>query len=151
MKNALVSIVLVLATLPVLAEDRSSQALPLPTYVQECGSCHLAYAPGLLPAGSWQHLMANLPRHFGSDASLDPAAQASLTAWLSAHAASGKRARSMPPEDRISRAEWFVREHREVSAAVWKRKAIGSASNCAACHAGAAQGDFDEDAVSIPH
>ena len=27
----------------------------------------------MLPAASWQRLMNNLPRHHGSDASLDPA------------------------------------------------------------------------------
>ena len=45
----------------------------LPAYVQECGSCHVPYPPGLLPNESWQRLMANLPQHFGTDASLDAA------------------------------------------------------------------------------
>jgi hypothetical protein len=37
-----------------------------------------------------------------------------------------------------------------MSAAVWQRKAIGSAANCAACHPGAAQGRFSEHDVRIP-
>ena len=55
-----------------------------------------------------------------------------------------------PPEDRITRSAWFVREHREVDAATWKRKAVGSAANCAACHANAAQGSFSEREIRIP-
>ena len=55
--------------------NRFAAATPVPpTYQQtECASCHLAYPAGLLPAASWQRLMNNLPRHFGTDASLDPA------------------------------------------------------------------------------
>jgi hypothetical protein len=30
----------------------------------------------MLPAASWQRLMGNLPRHFGTDASLDAATTA---------------------------------------------------------------------------
>jgi nitrate/TMAO reductase-like tetraheme cytochrome c subunit len=55
-----------------------------------------------------------------------------------------------PPHDRISQASWFVREHREVDAATWKRKSIASAANCAACHSGAAQGRFSEHDIRIP-
>ena len=42
----------------------------------ECGSCHLAYPPELLPASSWRRIMAGLDRHFGADASLDAASAA---------------------------------------------------------------------------
>jgi len=55
-----------------------------------------------------------------------------------------------PPEDRITRSAWFIRQHDDINAAVWKRASIKSASNCMACHAGADQGDFDEDRVRIP-
>jgi hypothetical protein len=36
--------------------------------------------------------MGNLPRHFGTDASLDAATTAALSAWLSAHAGTRKKA-----------------------------------------------------------
>lgn len=122
-------------------------ALPAP-YIQECGSCHAPFPPRLLPKDSWQRLMDNLPRHFGSDASLDAATQRSLSDWLAANAST--RLRSAPPEDRITRTGWFLREHDEVPAAAWQRPAIKSAANCGACHAGAAQGDYDEHTVRIP-
>jgi hypothetical protein len=70
--------------------------------------------------------------------------------WLTAYAGSGKRARTAPPEDRITRSDWFVREHREVPAAAWKRASIKSAANCSACHEGAAQGMYDEHSIRIP-
>jgi hypothetical protein len=125
----------------------------LPAYQQECAACHLAYPPGLLPAASWQRLMANLPTHFGTDASLDAPTLKTLSAFLAANAGSYKKVArdpSPPPDDRISQSAWFVREHREVDRATWQRKAIGSPSNCAACHTGAAQGRFSEHDIRIP-
>ncbi len=134
------------------AEDgmRMAQAPLPPSYKAECAACHVAYPPGLLPAASWQRLMSHLPNHFGTDASLDPALAKDLSAWLSAHAATGRRAADTPPDDRITRSAWFTRQHGEVPAATWKRASIKSASNCAACHTGADQGNFNEDHVRIP-
>ena len=133
------------------AEERASAPVPLPpAYRQECAACHVPYAPGLLPAQSWQRLMSNLPRHFGTDASLDPATLKQLSAWLSANAAEAGRRAAPPQEDRITRSDWFVREHREIPRAVWTRPSARSASNCAACHGGASEGVFDEHDVRIP-
>jgi hypothetical protein len=151
MKNIHSAALLALAAAAPLAQaDRFRTATPLPAYTQECASCHVAYAPGLLPATSWQRLMGRLSTHYGTDASLDATMTAALSAWLNANAGSGKRAREEPPQDRITRATWFVREHREVDAATWKRPAIQSPSNCAACHPRADQGDFDEHGIRIP-
>lgn len=122
----------------------------LPKYKQECASCHMAYPPGALPAASWQHLMQNLPHHFGTDASLDPASVKEISTWLAANAGTWKRVAAAPPEDRITRSEWFIRKHREVTGGTWRLPAVKSPSNCAACHTGAEKGDFDEDRVRIP-
>jgi len=130
--------------------SRVAPATMLPAYQTECSGCHLAYPPGLLPASSWQRILTNLPHHYGTDASLDAATVKALATWLSANAATDRRRREPPPEDRISRSAWFVREHDEVPAAAWTRPAIKSASHCAACHAGADQGDFNERNVRIP-
>jgi len=123
----------------------------LPKYKTECASCHVAYPPGLLPASSWQRVTSNLSRHFGVDASVDAATVTELTTWLSANAATSPRLRESPPDDRITRSAWFIDQHEEVSASTWKRPAIKSASNCAACHTGADKGDFSERHVRIPH
>ena len=139
-----------LATMSARADERAVRPPHLPAYTQECASCHVAYPPGMLPAASWQRLMGNLSRHFGTDASLDVPTQAALTVWLTANAGTGSRVREAPPDDRLTRSAWFVRKHREVRPDVWKRAAIGSASRCDACHADALKGDFDEHAVRIP-
>jgi Dihaem cytochrome c len=137
----------------VLADDdgsRRTRVSPLPQYQQECAACHVTYPPGMLPAASWQRLMSNLPRHFGTDASLDAATVKTLSGWLAAHAGTDKRAREAPPEDRITRSAWFVREHDEVRAATWKLPAVKSAANCVACHPRADQGAFNERDIRIP-
>lgn len=121
----------------------------LKAYEQECAACHMAYPPGLLPAPSWQRLMNGLDKHFGVNASLDEATLKTLSSYLLAHAGRGGQA-SAPPQDRITQSSWFVRKHREFSAQDWANPRIKSAANCAACHTGAAQGDFDEDRVRIP-
>jgi len=136
----------------VWADDgpRAAQVPLLPSYKTECAACHVAYPPGMLPASSWQRLVTHLPNHFGTDASLDPAAAKELATWLGANAATGRRAVESPPDDRITRSAWFTRQHDEVPAATWKRASIKSASNCAACHTGADRGDFNEHTVRIP-
>lgn len=115
---------------------------------KECGSCHIAYAPGLLSAPSWRKLMGGLDKHFGADASLPANEQAELTDFLVKHA--GPANRSAPEVIRISETRHFVREHREVGGAVWKRASIKGAANCQACHPRASEGDFAERQVRIP-
>jgi Dihaem cytochrome c len=145
---ALLTLVPALWSTAARADEHGTGATPL--YTQECAACHLAYPPGMLPASSWQRLTGKLTQHFGVDASLDAATLAKLTPWLVANAGTVRRIAENPPEDRISRSPWFVRKHHEVATDTWKRASIKSASNCAACHHGADQGDFDEDKVRIP-
>lgn len=130
--------------------SQGNAASPNAMHRQECSSCHVAYPPGLLPAASWKRIMGNLHKHFGTDASLDEATTREISTWLQAHAGTGRRGGEEPAQDRISKAKWFVRQHDEVSASVWKRASVGGPSNCSACHAEAAKGNFDEDQVRIP-
>ena len=131
--------------------DQHAPRVPLlPQYQQECASCHVAYPPGMLPAASWRRIAEGLAQHYGTDASLDAATLQRLSVWLNANAATGRRLRDAPPEDRITRSAWFVREHDEVSPATWKRPAVKSAANCAACHTRADQGEFRERDIRIP-
>ena len=134
---------------PAMADDHGPRAPLLPAYQQECSGCHVAFPPGLLPAASWQRLMDTLPRHFGSDASLEPALRQSIGAYLQAHAGSGRRA-AEPPEDRITLGPWFQREHREVAPEVWTRAEVKGASNCGACHTQADAGRYGERDIRIP-
>ena len=133
------------------ADDDHASTLAIPAaYVQECGSCHAAYPPGMLPARSWQRVMATLGRHYGTDASLDAATARRLDAWLQANAAPAGRGREEPPQDRITRSTWFERRHRDVASSTWKLASVRSAANCAACHAGADRGAFDDDDLIVP-
>jgi mono/diheme cytochrome c family protein len=131
-------------------DKRVTPVAASPRYLQECAACHLAYPPGMLPAASWQHLMNNLPRHYGADASLDPTALKELSAWLGVNAGTYKHVSQPPPQDRITRSAWFVRKHDEVPAATWTLPAVKSAANCSACHTQAEQGDFSERRIRIP-
>lgn len=135
---------------PAWADGGLTSGPRLPAYQAECAACHIAYPPGLLGAKSWQHIMAGLPKHFGVDASLDAASTQTIAAWLTAQAGTGRRFSDVPPENRITKSSWFFRQHDEVSASVFKRPAVGGASNCAACHKRAADGNFDEHEVRIP-
>jgi nitrate/TMAO reductase-like tetraheme cytochrome c subunit len=116
----------------------------------ECTSCHIGYAPGLAGEANWRGIMGGLDKHFGVDASIDEKSRQTISAWLISHAAKGSRYASASPEFRISKSNWFVRQHEEVGSKVWKRASIKSPANCGACHGGADQGDFDEDRVRIP-
>lgn len=136
--------------LPVRADGPLMPRTVLPKYAQECAACHLAYPPALLPAASWQRIMAGLDRHYGTDASLDAASVREIGRWLQANAGGYKRLRAEPPQDRITRSDWFERKHRDVADAVWRRASVKSRANCMACHTRADQGDFDDDRVTIP-
>jgi mono/diheme cytochrome c family protein len=119
-------------------------------YTAECAACHTAYAPGLLPARSWQRIMTGLDKHYGTDASLDDATVRQLSTWLQTHAGTYKRVNEAPPQDRLTRSAWFERKHDEIPSAVWKHASIKSAANCGACHTGADRGDFDDDHIRLP-
>ena len=130
------------------ASERSGSPPPA-AWRSECGSCHVAYPPRLLPASSWRTLMASLDRHFGADASLDAVTSAAILAYLEANA--GRDEGGYPPLTRITETRRFRHKHAEIASAVWTRQAVGSRANCSACHRGAEQGDFSERAVRIPN
>ena len=149
LRTALALTATLLAAGTALADNIAMPAKPSAASTQECASCHTAYAPGLLPASSWKRIMATLDKHYGTDASLDDKAVAEISGWLAANAGTYKRA-TATPDDRITSAAWFVREHRKVDATVWKLASVNSASNCAACHGGADQGRFNERELIFP-
>lgn len=125
-----------------------------PVVREECGSCHLAFAPSMLPSGSWTKMMGSLDKHFGDDATVDAATAARITRYLSENAADtgGQRygrklmrgVSMQNPPLRITELPRWVREHREVSASEWNGKEIGTKANCAACHTDAERGYYDE-------
>lgn len=137
-------------TLALADNGRAMPKVVPQAYTQECASCHTAYPPSLLPAASWQRIMGGLDRHYGTDAALDAAAVQQISGWLQTHAGTYKRVTEAPPQDRITRSAWFVRKHDEIEPAVWKLPSVKSAANCAACHGGADQGQFDDENLRMP-
>ena len=140
---------------PATAAASPAQAL----YVKECGSCHLAYPPGYLPAASWTKTMAGLERHFGQNAELDAETSAALERYLvdnAAESGSDRKSRKIlsslggAAPLRVSETPYFQRKHRELDARVVARPSIRSWANCGACHGGAKEWDFSEDRVRIP-
>ncbi len=131
-----------------LADDRA-RAPRNDKYMAECGSCHVAFPAKLLPAQSWHTLMSGLPRHFGTDASLDAATTAQIKSYLEQYAGR-KAAPAMSDAPRITDTTWFVREHRKVAEAVWSHPSIKTRANCAACHAQADAGSYREAEIRLP-
>lgn len=147
------SIAAVALCLTGLAHADSGRLLPrdMPAaYTQECAACHTAYPPGMLPASSWARIMRGLDQHYGTNASLDAPTVKQLSTWLQANAGTYKRVREAAPDDRITRSEWFLREHRKLDPSVWTHLSVKSAANCAACHTGADRGDYDDDNLRFP-
>ncbi len=122
-----------------------------PAYRQECGSCHVPYPPALLSAASWRAVMAGLPKHFGTDASLEPAQATAIGAFLERHAGRRETAAAGQPLLRITETRAFLKEHREeLPADIARRPEVKSFANCGACHTGADRGDYGERGLRVP-
>ena len=55
-----------------------------------------------------------------------------------------------PPQDRITEAAWFKKEHRRISQATWAKPTVKGPSNCAACHTQADKDDSMMTTFRIP-
>jgi len=131
-----------------------------PVYKAECGSCHFAYQPELLPSTSWTKILGSLGNHFGETVELDENSGKVIAAYLesnSAEKSSAKRAvkimRSLGKQVplRITDIPYIREKHHKISPNILMRKSIGgSLSNCAACHTTAESGIYDDDNVKIP-
>ncbi len=145
-----------LAALPALGVP--SGALD-PAYLRECGACHVAYPPSLLPAAAWGTLLLHTGQHFGSDARVAPAVAAQLRTWLMAQsaehwdtqAAVGIRTSMNPAEpERITASGFWRRKHRGIPAATFENPLVDGRGNCERCHADAASGRFSPQGIGIP-
>ena len=143
-------------------EERGSEYLtPVNNgiFKHECGACHFAYQPGLLPSGSWKGILNALPSHFGEKVSLSQDENKIIGEYLQTNAAensSAKRSRKIMRSLngrtplRITETPYIREKHHELDVDVFSRQSIGSFSNCIACHTKAEQGNYDDDFVKIP-
>lgn len=125
-------------------------------WVEACGECHLAFHPAVLPAASWDEMLA-AEDHFGEFLGLDPETQAALSAYARANAAEIGQSElgvRLVAEgftgDRVTDSATWRAAHRELDPSVFEREEVGGQVRCAACHPDAEQGTFDGRAADVP-
>ena len=127
---------------------------------EECGSCHLAFHPSLLPGRSWTRIMSEQKQHFGSDLALDAPTTTALLTFLVANSAEQRKTEPATKIElsikvdatplRITETPYWVKKHRDITAAVWQSSKVKSRTNCAACHLDAEAGTFEDAAMRLP-
>jgi len=101
----------------------------------ECSACHIAFPPALLPADDWRAIMAELDRHFGTNAGLDETTREQITAFLERNGAPNRLFGSRDDTPRITTTDWFARKH-QGAIRLWRKGKVKSLADCAACHKG---------------
>ena len=135
---------------------------PSNAYQQACASCHMLYAPSMLPARSWQKMMSNLNNHFGDNAEVTAVVNAEVMAYLKRNAAENDKrryAKSMlgllkdeETPDYISDTKYFKLMHDAVKPRmVLGNPDVRSFARCEACHSQAQQGKFNRIEAIIPN
>ena len=129
------------------------------TYKETCGECHFAYQSELLPSASWLKILSQLNDHFGEEIENDPVTIKNISDYLTTNGAENSSAeRSVKimrclggqVPIRITDIPYIRKKHHELDPAIFKRKSIGSLSNCIACHTTAEKGIYEDDDVRIP-
>lgn len=126
----------------------------------ECGSCHQAYHPQLLPARSWRLMLAQQEDHFGESLGLDQATVDELlqfhvtnaadqplmeAAWYINHSL---RADEAP--QRITETPYWRKVHGAIPESMWRDPQVKGRGNCAACHSDAERNTFSDAAMHLP-
>lgn len=120
-------------------------------YKQECGSCHIAYAPFLLPKSAWDSMMSDLENHFGDDASLEEETHARIAAFLEKYASDVVDTKITQQKESqqiaITKTPYWEIAHRKLNPKIFTTEAIKSKANCQTCHKDAESGIFAKNAV----
>jgi len=139
------------------SDENGDKRLSFPqnqTYMNFCGSCHFAYQPGLLPMASWEKMMSE--GHFGT---LDEQTRQKIMDYLKTNSAENNTSEisrkilasvGANKPTKIMDIPYIRKKHDEITPDVFKRKSIGSRSNCIACHTKAKEGNYEDDFVKIP-
>lgn len=131
-------------------------------YIKECGSCHFAYQPGLLPSSSWNKIMSNLGNHYNNDASISAPNLQTLTKYLNDNSAEKnmqyKRSNRIVSSlasgqipDSISTTPYIIKKHSEIRKNLITQPEVKGLFNCIACHKTADKGNYGERDINIPH
>ena len=127
-------------------------------YSTECGDCHHAFHPSLLPKESWFKMMNELDNHFGEDASLDGKVVQSLEAFLINNSSeiwdtrAANLFRNVNPKKplQITATKRWKHIHEDVPDTAFQHKLVGTKTNCAGCHSATQVGMFADYTVQMP-
>lgn len=127
---------------------------------EECGACHLAFHPSLLPARSWKLMMQEQASHFEEDLYLEQDTVKEIETFLVENAAeqglteaAWKINRSIPKTEtllRITETPYWIKKHQDISDVVWKHPKVNGKVDCAGCHLDAEAGTFEDAAMHLP-
>lgn len=125
---------------PTIAADAAQ------TWRNECGRCHMAFPPGLLPGKAWGVHMDTLNNHFGRNASLGPREEQEIREFLMLVSSNNplpvEGVISADEQPRITQTNWFKRQHRKVDAETFTQGSVRAPANCAGCHGDIERGSY---------
>lgn len=163
---SVISFVWVLSPLPAFLYiyneiySRQPELITAPAvYKHECGACHMAFPPNILPAESWKKMLSNLDDHFGDYAACDEESRREIEKFLLRNSAEKtldeaavKFLDSIDKNDplRATSSGFWKRKHDDIKPEVYKRASITSKLNCTACHKWAEYGSFEDNDITIP-
>lgn len=124
-------------------------------YIEECGACHVAFPPGLMPQRSWEVIVDGFADHFGEELEFDDEVIASLRKYLINNAADrSKYPRSVLimqylrddlTPTRVMDVPYIKRKHSQIPRdALEKNANVRSFANCDACHSRVEAGSFNK-------
>lgn len=130
-------------------------------YSKECGACHMAFPPNLLPRKSWHTIMSRLDDHFGEDASLDAESRDKIEVFLVSNPAETSNEEAAikilemmrnknAPALKITDTEYYKLKHDDIKPEVFNRDSVKNKANCTACHKWAEYGSFEDNDIEIP-
>ena len=130
------------------------------TWRDSCGGCHGPFHPTLLPARSWTAHLDRPDNHFGLSWQFDAKNLAEIRAFLQQNSAetgmteAAYRINKSIPADvtplRITETAFWIEKHGRIDNRTWSNSAVGSKSNCQACHRDAEYGTYDDAAIRLP-
>jgi cytochrome b len=133
-------------------------AKPTPTrWTKECGGCHHAYSPALLPMRSWERMMREQSEHFGEDLSLSRTAAKALlddasadrtSTWAAWKLAASAGASDSP--QRITELRFWRRAHHDLPERAFKPPVSQGRHDCESCHLDSASGIFHPRMIQRP-
>lgn len=138
----------------------SAQIEQYSQWQESCSECHMAYPPSLLPARSWERMLAEQDDHFGEDLFLTPETVAALLEYAKKNSAeqvhrevSWRTLQSLAAEEsplRITESPYWRRVHQDIDASAWELPSVNGKFDCGACHLDALQGGFMNGAMRLP-